>query len=140
MKRTASRLCKAAIFTIYRRVLKARRLGNETTDLNYKTAKEYAKDYQQVNVLFVKTCQSLHCLRFCILNSNFESLKILPLLTPQRSNIMISECLNVNTFLESSYFLFFRRNLGSIVNMFIKAKEIGCSTPTVTSSMISVPK
>ena len=46
----ASRLCKVAIFTIYRRVLKARRLGNETTDLNYKTAKEYAKDYQQVGL------------------------------------------------------------------------------------------
>lgn len=48
-QRQASRLSKTAIFTIYKRVLERRRLGAEATDLDYKTAKDHAKDYQKVN-------------------------------------------------------------------------------------------
>ena len=45
----ASRLSKVAIFTIYKRVLESRRLGRETTDFDYKTAKIHSKNYQKVN-------------------------------------------------------------------------------------------
>ena len=44
-----SRLSKTALFSIYKRVLSARRLGAEATDIDYKTAKDHSKNYQKVS-------------------------------------------------------------------------------------------
>ena len=43
----ASRLCKMALFTIFKRVLEKRRLGGESTEAIYHKAKKLARDYRK---------------------------------------------------------------------------------------------
>ena len=46
----ASRLCKAALFKIFKRALDKRRLGTEATEITYKNSKRHSRTYQKVNL------------------------------------------------------------------------------------------
>ena len=50
-EKKASRLSKVALFTIFKRVLKKRRLGTEATETTYYRTKRHARDYQKVPFL-----------------------------------------------------------------------------------------
>ena len=46
----ASRLCKAALFKIFKRALDKRRIGMEATEITYKNSKRHSQTYQKVNL------------------------------------------------------------------------------------------
>ena len=46
----ASRLCKAALFKIFKRALDKRRIGMEATEITYKNSKRHSRTYQKVNL------------------------------------------------------------------------------------------